>query len=133
METKLFLPGMVFAYLYYIMALINVTINQYGNDADQLNLITQKLDTMNEQVDQLKADMQASNEKLDAITASQAAIRTDIQTLNDKIADLSDGATREQVAELAALGAALKAKAEGVAAEAADIDALTPPVDQPQS
>lgn len=82
---------------------------------------------MSEQVEVIKQKLAEQASKLDAVATSVAGIGQDVQALKDKIATLSNGATPEEVAELAALVDGIGTKTDAVKTAAADLDAATDP------
>lgn len=80
---------------------------------------------MSQAVDDLKAKIQAQSDALDAVSTSVAGVAADVAFLKDKLSQLPDGATAEEIAEISDLLTGLGDKVTAIGTAAADLDAET--------
>lgn len=82
---------------------------------------------MSQVIDDLKAKVSAQSTALDNIGTSVTGIQADVAALKQKIADLSNGATPEEIAELSTLVDGVGSKIDAIGTTTASLDAETDP------
>lgn len=89
--------------------------NQPGDIATEFLKLKQ---FMSEQTDALKTQIADTNTKLDSagtvIAAAATGLKTDLDTIKQKLADLGNGATPAEIAEVAALVSGTSTRADNV-------------------
>lgn len=96
--------GMIFVSL-AIMALINLTINNYGASEEVLQKLTQmaeNFDQLKAKVDALSTQVETVNTNIDGVVTSVTNVADDIAYLKEQLQGMENGATAEQIAQLTA-------------------------------
>lgn len=80
---------------------------------------------MSAAIDALKEKIQAQSDALDAVSTNVEGITADVTFLKDKLSQLPDGATAEEIAEISSLVDGLGTKVTAIGTATADLDAAT--------